>query len=128
MFNKNFDIEALKIKASDVPAPTEAGVRVVRPQRPRKGHFVMLPLEWMYRLDAARCVATSKVAHHLLHQSFKDRRQTIRLPSGVLGLKGVSRDQKWRALAELEVLGLISVERRPRKSPIITLLYPAEGE
>jgi hypothetical protein len=128
MFNKNFDIEALKIKSCDVPAPSESGIQTVRPQRPRKGHFIKLPLEWVYRLDTARCVATSKVAHHLLHRSFKDRRQTIRLASGVLALKGVSRDQKWRALAELEVLGLISVERRPRKSPIVTLLYPAEGE
>jgi hypothetical protein len=127
MFNKNFDIEALKIKSSDVPAPSEAGIQTVRPQRPRKGHFVMLPLEWMYRLDSAHCVATSKVAHHLLHQSFKDRRQTFRLASGVLALKGISRELKRRALEELEALGLVSVERRSRKSPVVTLLYPAEG-
>jgi hypothetical protein len=125
--DKEFDLEDLRYVPSSSTAPAPGGVNIT-PKRARKGHFVKVPLEWMERLNSAHCVATAKVALHLLHQSFKDRRQAVRLASGVLALKGVSRDQKWRALAELEVLGLISVERRPRKSPIITLLYPAEGE
>jgi len=34
----------------------------------------------------------------------------------------MSRRVKWRALVELERRGLIEVERRHRKSPIITLV------
>jgi hypothetical protein len=129
VFNKNFDISELAY----VPAPKTAGPEVppgevnITPKRPGKGHFVMLPLEWMERLESARYIATPKVAHRLLHQSFKDRRHVIRLANGVLALKGVSRDQKWRALGELEALGLISIERRPRKSPIVTLLHVVKG-
>jgi hypothetical protein len=126
VFNKNFDIKDLEyVPAPEVvPAPGEVNIT---PPRPRKGHFVMVPLEWMERLESAHQIATSKVALHLLHQSFKDRRPVVRLANGVLALKGISRVQKRRALGEMEALGLISVERRPRKSPIVTLLYVAKG-
>ena len=43
--------------------------------------------------------------------------------SGVaLAGKGVSGRSKWNALAELERLGLIKIERRNKKSPAIRLL------
>jgi hypothetical protein len=34
---------------------------------------------------------------------------------------GVGRDAKWRALLELETLGLAEVSRRDRKSPAVSL-------
>ena len=37
--------------------------------------------------------------------------------------EGLTRRSKWRALAELERLGLLLVERLPRKSPRVTLCY-----
>jgi hypothetical protein len=129
MYNKNFDLSELAY----VPAPKTAvptpppGEVNIRPQRPRKGHFVKVPLEWMERLNSARSAATWAVALHLLHQSFKDRRHDIRLANGALALKGVTPKQKWRALEELGKLGLVSIENRPRKSPIVTLLSPTEG-
>ena len=43
------------------------------------------------------------------------------LANGMLKIDGVSRASKWRALAELERRGLISIERRSRKSPLITV-------
>jgi hypothetical protein len=122
---KNFDLKDLvyvPTTAPTVPAPP-GEVNITSP-RPRKGHFVKVPLEWMERLSAARLAATWKVALHLLHESFKNRRQVIRLANGTLALDGISKWQKWRALAELEKLGLVSVERRPNKSPHVTLLYP----
>lgn len=127
MSGEAFDLEKLRLPAAPL-SPTEVGVRVEHP-RPRKGLFVKVPLEWAHRLDSARFVATSKVALHLLHEGFKahGHGNNIRLANGVLALKGVTPGQKWRALAELERLGLVSVEHRPRKSPKITLLYPAES-
>jgi hypothetical protein len=65
---------------------------------------------------------TALVALYLLHRAFKEHRQTVKLANSSLASQGIYRQQKWRALIELETLGLISVERRPRKSPIITLL------
>jgi len=65
-------------------------------------------------------------ALHLLFRVFKERRQTIKLANGVLEIYGVSRGQKWRALKELEALGLIRVEHCERKSPRVTVLHPAQ--
>jgi hypothetical protein len=87
----------------------------------------MVPIEWSRRLSAAQLATTFKVAHHLLFESFKNRRQTIQLANGALMMQGVTRWQKWRALKELETLGLVAIAHRERKSPEITLLYPAEG-
>jgi len=95
--------------------------------RHRRQLFIRMPLIWADRLNGARLVATYKVALHLLHEEFKDHGISIRLANGALEAKGVTRWQKWRAIEELEGLGLIEVKRRPRKSPEITLLYP-EGD
>jgi hypothetical protein len=43
------------------------------------------------------------------------------MPNGMLAIDGVGRKAKGRALDMLEELGLISVERRPHKSPIVTI-------
>jgi hypothetical protein len=122
VMHDDFDIDQIRAK-------TPAGERLGSKRRPRrKDQFVMVPLEWMHRLCSARRTATWTVAIHLLFRAFKERRQVVRLANGVLAAKGVTPGQKWRALRELGALGLVEVERRPRKSPNITLLYPAEGE
>jgi len=113
--------ESVMVEAAELAVP-------VMRRRRRADHFIKLPMVWADRLDSARFVATAKVAHHLLRQSFKDRRDTIRLANGFLATRGVTPGQKWRALKELEALGLISIENRLRKSPDITLLYPRENE
>jgi hypothetical protein len=95
----------------------------VRSARRRRDQFVIVPLAWADRLDDARCAATLKIALHLLWKSFKDRRQTMRLANSMVALKGVTRGQKCRAIQELEALGLIKVEHRPRRSPVVTLLF-----
>jgi hypothetical protein len=43
----------------------------------------------------------------------------IKLSNGMLEIDGISRQAKWRALTDLERLGLIQVERRPNRSPIV---------
>jgi hypothetical protein len=131
MFDENFDIEKLVY----VPTPTAdvpmlpPGEVLTRPLRGRKGHFVKVPLEWVDRLKSAHASGTTWiVATHLLHQSFKDRRPVIRLANGALALDGISRNGKWVALRVLEELGLANIERRPRKSPIVTLLHTGGGD
>jgi uncharacterized membrane protein len=44
------------------------------------------------------------------------------LANGMLKYDGVSRDSKYDAINDLERRGLIRVERRARKSPIIHLI------
>ena len=63
-----------------------------------------------------------RVAHYLLYLHWKGNGKPIKLANGMLGYDGITRPSKWRAIVDLELRGLIKVERRPRKSPIITLL------
>jgi hypothetical protein len=51
----------------------------------------------------------------------------IKLPNGFLEMIGVGRGAKWRALNKLESVGIISIERRGRKSPIVTISDKSEA-
>jgi hypothetical protein len=88
----------------------------------RRQHFVKVPWTWVERLAEARYTATYRVALHLLYESWKQKGGPVKLPNGMLAKDGVSRWQKWRALDDLKNLGLINVERRTRKSPLIPLI------
>jgi hypothetical protein len=61
------------------------------------------------------------VALHLLYRHWKNGGQSFLLGNRALEKEAVSRFAKWRALDELEQLGLISIERRLRRSPRITV-------
>jgi len=65
---------------------------------------------------------TYRVALCLLHLNWKAGGKPVKFPNGMLGIDGVSRRSKWRALNDLERRGLITVERRPGRSPIVRLL------
>jgi hypothetical protein len=88
----------------------------------RREHFVKVPGIWVERLAEARYIATYRVALHLLYLKWKQGGRTVSLANGLLHMDGVSRWAKWRALRELEQLGLINLECRPRKSPVITVI------
>jgi hypothetical protein len=96
--------------------------RITMPRKIRHGHFVKIPCWWIDRLaKSTRYRATFLVALHLLYQHWKLRGQPVKLANGALRMEGVSRGTKWRALVELEQAGLITIERRSRKSPVITV-------
>jgi hypothetical protein len=82
----------------------------------------MVPLIWMEQLASVTHVSMYRLALHLLYQHWKTGDGPIKLSNVSLAKVGVSRREKWRALAELESLGLIRVERRPRRSPLVTVL------
>lgn len=92
-----------------------------RSQR-RKHQFIKVPLVWADRLGTARYAATLKVAHHLLRDHFRGGGRPVPLANVALARSGVSRHQKWRALRELERLGLVRIESRARKSPIVAVI------
>jgi hypothetical protein len=81
--------------------------------------FVIVPLAWVNRLVSARHIATYRVALHLLYLHWKSGGKPFTLSNKAV--KGVSRWRKWEALGELEALGLIRIERRRRRSPLITV-------
>jgi hypothetical protein len=93
---------------------------VPRQIQKRRGHFIRVPWTWVERLAEARYIATYRVALHVLYRHWKNGGEPFTLSNGMVAMEGVERRAKWRALRELEQLGLITIERRKRKTPRIT--------
>src|SRR5262245_6877146 len=87
-------------------------------QADKNRKFVMLPWSWVEQLQGASG-GTYAVAITLLWLHWRQKGGPVKLTNKAPGLAGTTRFAKKRALANLEQLGLISVERRPRKSPLI---------
>jgi hypothetical protein len=88
--------------------------------------FLKMPIVWIDRLNTAKLAVTFKVANHLLRKEYETHQPTIRLANIALVSIGITPHTKWRALAELERLGLVHIERHTRKSPVVTLLHLRE--
>jgi hypothetical protein len=112
---ESFDLEKLRLP----PGHEKWAVVPVKIQKRRK-HFIKLPLTWHERLVESRQLATYKVAAEILYRYWRNNGEPFTLAN--CALKGVSRWQKGRALAELEAFGLITVQRRKRKSPLVTVV------
>jgi hypothetical protein len=99
--------------------------RAVTPKKlqRRSRHFISVPMVWFERLAGASG-HTYRIALCLLYLRWRARGEPIQLANGLLQIDGVSRYSKWRALDELERRGLVAIERRPRRSPIVRLLDP----
>jgi hypothetical protein len=99
--------------------------RVVTPKKlqRRRRHFIRVPMAWFERL-AGGSGQTYRIALSLLYLGWRTRGGPVQLANGLLQIDGVSRQSKWRGLSELERRGLIAIERRPRRSPIIRLIDP----
>jgi hypothetical protein len=97
-------------------------VRAVVPRKiqKRRRHFIRVPWTWMERLNGASG-QTYRLALCLLYMDWKDRGQPIKLANGMLRIDGIPQPTKWRALRNLERRGLITIECRPSRSPIIRL-------
>jgi hypothetical protein len=87
--------------------------------RARGERFTLVPEAWSDLLADAKSPATFKVALHLLHHNWAKNRASLVLANTTV--KGVGRWEKWTALEELAARGLIKIERRGRKSPIVRL-------
>jgi hypothetical protein len=90
--------------------------------RQRREPFVQVPLALAARVAAATNNRKMMVWLWLRHQAWKTRRKVVAIPNGVLAEYGVTPDVKRAALQQLEAAGLITVECRPRKTPIVTML------
>jgi hypothetical protein len=123
--NRPFSLERFRTKKPDPNTPgmkaIAAAARSFRQTAPKR-KFVKFPLDWIARLGTAKRISTYRVALHLLYQDWRTNGKPITLSNVALRAARVSAWEKWRALAELETGGLIEVERRPQKSPIVKIL------
>ena len=83
----------------------------------------VMPREWELRLLEAKRISTYRLAIELLYLHWYGKGKPVTVSSKVAQAVKISARSKWNALAELERLGLIEVDRRPRKSPRVVLLH-----
>jgi hypothetical protein len=62
------------------------------------------------------------VALAIRHQSDLERSPTVALRNKHCKVFGVGRDTKRRGLADLEMAGLVTVDRKPRRNPVVTII------
>jgi hypothetical protein len=84
--------------------------------------FVQVPMWWAVEAAKATGLLKMLVLLELVHRSWKARSLTFPFPNGSLREIGVGREAKRRMLRDLEVAGLITVERRHGKTPMVTLV------
>ena len=118
----NADLKQHRVAAEMTPILERPVPFVSKRLQRRQKQFVMVPWTWVERLTKAHHIGSYKVALYVLHLNWKRSGQPFALPNRALEGLGVNRWSKWNALRELEQLGVIRVERRPRKSPIITVI------
>jgi hypothetical protein len=113
----DLDLENLRLSADIVLSS-----RAVEPRKleKRRKHFVKLPWTWAEALSGASG-KTWELVVQLLYLHWKGKGAPIKLANGMLENDGIDRFAKWRALKELERRGLVTIERRHARSPLITL-------
>jgi hypothetical protein len=91
-------------------------------RRKKAEPFVKVPLWWAAAAAKATRSPATVVCIVLLRASWKARSSTFALSNVRLAKLGVSRKTKHRVLRDLEQAGLISVQRKERKAPVVTLV------
>jgi hypothetical protein len=94
------------------------------PKRNRTNSFAKLPLGWAAAAAKATKTPRAMVWVLLQHVAWQTNSATFPLSNSVLAKYGVTREVKRRALAALESSGLILVERRHGRAPVVTLIDP----
>jgi hypothetical protein len=90
--------------------------------RGKKRKFIKVPWSWAEHLDGASG-RTYFVALQLLWLHWRHNGGAVKFANRALTGSGMDRHTKYRALDELERRGLISVDRRARKSPLVRLKF-----
>jgi hypothetical protein len=118
----DFDPERFRLKPEQ---QAELGAPKPRSKRRRQqGKFVLVPELWREQLCAIRAHgSTYRVAMHLLHEAWETNNRTVKLTNVALVKAGVGRRGKALALSELRKAGLIAVEQRPKRNPVVTVRF-----
>ena len=101
----------------------EAAAPVKRKAKKWEQRFVLVPWVWANQLKTCDRAATFKLALLLLYEHWRGGGSWIRLTNPLAAKMDISPDSKGRALDDLESKGLIEVERRGGKTPVVTVLH-----
>jgi hypothetical protein len=83
----------------------------------------VIPYSWLDVLDAVAGRHAHRLMLRLMWISWRQKSPTVKLTNKALGCQ-MDRHTKSATLRRLEQAELISVQWRPRKSPLVTILYP----
>jgi hypothetical protein len=120
-----FDLDGLRV-GPELQRQARNGAARAQSQKWQR-RFVKVPWAWIVKLRATSRVQTYHLAHLVLYEHWRTRGQDIVLSNAALEGERISRWSKWRALGELEQLGLIQIERCHRKAPRIRVLIDVPG-
>jgi hypothetical protein len=86
--------------------------------------FVIVPVMWWRVLGGMKTRDyTWRIALLILDQARRAPYPLVKITNLAAGKAGVSRSSKARAIQQLRKAGLILVQDRPRKSPIIKAMF-----
>jgi hypothetical protein len=100
----------------------EAGVAAPKTRRRQPNSFAKVPLDWATAAARATRTPQAMVWIMLHHMAWQTGCTAFPLSNAVLAKYGVNREVKRRALKALEASGLIQVERRHGRAPVVTLV------
>ena len=118
----DFSVENLRVDSALVQQILEQQARKSK----RKGWqrvCTLVPRAWELRLLEAKRVSTYRLAIELLYLHWYGKGKPIAVTGRVAKAAKLSVRSKSNALAELEQLGLIEVERGLRRSPRVVLRH-----
>jgi hypothetical protein len=116
-----WDPERLRVQLDEATSPRDASCKGRRPS-PVQGRFIAGPIDVDWVCRAARLGRTALlVGLALWHLRRLRRTDTFIVSNLMLADWGVQPDAKRRALLKLERVGLITVQRRGKRSPQVTI-------
>lgn len=117
-----FDPERFKLPPEMAAELAKAKLKHKGKQPKRTEPFVQVPCRVIAK--AVETLSTAQdlaILLHILHRAWAEKSNRVKLTSAALGALGITRWAKHRALRRLEEAGFVSVERRQRQNPIVTL-------
>jgi hypothetical protein len=118
-------VEPFNPKNLSLPAARALhGLKGQKPPRHKPGEkFLKGPIPWKWLMLAAQQPGRAfHVAIALWFLAGIKQERTVGLSNKLMKDFGVDRHAKYRGLHALEVVGLVSVERRGGRSPVVTIL------
>lgn len=88
----------------------------------RKDPFARVPLWWAQAATKATRTPKALVCIHLIYAQWKAKRATFPLPSVAMKRAGVHPQTRRRTLRQLEAAGLITLEQRRGRPPLVTFV------
>ena len=112
------ELDQLKAERDGNPEEGNVGSGTAR----IKEEFIMIAESQALKLRQTGSFGCAMIFLILLYQKFRHRGKPFLMPIEPLVEDGFSRTTQWRAIVRLEKVGLISVKRKRRQPPSITVL------